>query len=122
MMEEDIIDLDSSLLSLQGNVPVVEGNMYDVIDKDEEEESIDGSQSPPPLEGELEGCDSRVGFIKEHKRRKSVCHLRLMKADAAADATPGTSNDTRTEYWKPKLLRKTHKIKLQVPIQLLQHI
>ena len=110
--DDGTMELESSLTTLKDNIiSVIEGDMFDVIDQDDNN-SIDGTYS-------LESCNTPFSRL-EHtkKRRKSVCHLHLLHSTSTG--TTGTSKRGKsnekdsTDYWRPKLLRKMHKIKLQV--------
>lgn len=114
--DDDAMELESSLTTLQENViSVIEGDMFDVIDQDDNN-SIDGTYS-------FESCDTPFSRLQHaKKRRKSVCHLHLLQSTstgATGTSKRGNSNERdATDYWRPKLLRKTHKIKLQVCIEI----
>ena len=112
---DDDINLETSLSSaLEGSsvIPVIEGSMFDALEEEEEDDEIvDGSQ------GIEDQGDYHVKRRTRRQRKKSVFHLKLMKnvstAETDNDTTKGKEKENN-DYWRPKLLRKTHKIKLQV--------
>ena len=70
--------------------------------------------------GEEKDYHHKLGMSLK-QQRKSVSHLQLMKSNTLVNAKENNANQsttttTNTEYWRPKMFRKTHKIKLQVHI------
>ncbi len=103
--DDDDDDLETSSL---GVIPIVEGSMFDALD--EGEETTDDPQSIG---------DHGDYHSVARQRKKSVCHLKLMRNSVTGETEDdimkrNNNNNNNNDYWKPKLLRKTHKIKLQV--------
>ena len=97
--------------NLLGEIEIIDESMTEAFDGEEGDDAVLLEKIDPK-----EAVDSNLTKTRERSKKKSVHHIKSLINVNQQGPTDQSNEQATSDYWKPKSLRKCHKIKIQVTI------